>query len=79
MFFAGSASAHASEQGFVLLLPTDVYIAAGGATVALTVVLLAVLPGGWPGRSFEPASRWPPHGQSCTTRSALLATVCCCG
>lgn len=36
--------AHASEQGFVLLLPTDVYIAAGGATVALTVVLLAILP-----------------------------------
>lgn len=36
--------AHASEQGFVLLMPTDVYIAAGGATVALTVVLLAVLP-----------------------------------
>lgn len=36
--------AHASEQGFVLLLPTDVYIATGGATVTLTVVLLAVLP-----------------------------------
>lgn len=40
------ALAHASEQGFVLLLPTDVYIAAGGASVALTVVLLALLPPG---------------------------------
>ncbi|MEO1137946.1 MAG: hypothetical protein AAFW87_00685 [Pseudomonadota bacterium] len=36
--------AHAAEQGFVLLLPTDVYIFAGVASVALTVVLLAVLP-----------------------------------
>ena len=43
---AGLAHAHASEQGFVLLLPTDVYIAAGGATVALTVLLLALLPPG---------------------------------
>ncbi|GAW36290.1 hypothetical protein RA2_03360 [Roseovarius sp. A-2] len=46
--------AHASEQGFVLLLPTDVYIAAGGATVVLTVALLAVLPGGVAGAIFRP-------------------------
>ena len=52
---AGALWAHASEQGFVLLLPTDVYIAAGGATVALTVVLLAVLPGGLAGALFRPA------------------------
>ncbi|PSL17196.1 hypothetical protein [Shimia abyssi] len=38
------AVAHASEGGFVLLLPTDVYIFAGAASVALTVVFLAVLP-----------------------------------
>jgi hypothetical protein len=54
MFFAGAVSAHASEQGFVLLLPTDVYIAAGGATVALTVALLAVMPGGVAGAVFRP-------------------------
>ena len=41
---AGMALAHAAEQGFVLLLPTDVYIGAGVASVALTVVLLALLP-----------------------------------
>ncbi len=41
---ATGAAAHASEQGFVLLLPTDVYIAAGVACVALTVLLLTVLP-----------------------------------
>src|SRR6056297_1792314 len=43
---AGLAFAHASEQGFVLLLPTDIYITAGVASVALTIVLLAVLPPG---------------------------------
>jgi hypothetical protein len=53
-FTTGSVWAHASEQGFVLLLPTDVYIAAGGATVALTVALLAVMPGGVAGAVFRP-------------------------
>ena len=44
LVWAGIAWGHASEQGFVLLLPTDFYIAAGVASVVLTVVLLAVLP-----------------------------------
>ncbi|MEM6589472.1 MAG: hypothetical protein AAF641_13580 [Pseudomonadota bacterium] len=43
-FSAGMAWGHASEQGFVLLLPTDFYINAGVASVALTIVLIAVLP-----------------------------------
>ncbi len=41
----GAAWAHASEGGFVLLLPTDLYIAGGVAAVVATVLLLAVLPG----------------------------------
>lgn len=41
---AGTALAHATEGGLVLLLPTDVYTAAGAAAVALTVLLMAVLP-----------------------------------
>ena len=44
MISASPVLAHASEQGFVLLLPTDVYIVAGVASVALSVVLLTVLP-----------------------------------
>ena len=52
MSCAGLAHAHAAEQGFVLLLPTDIYIAAGGATVALTVLLLLVLPPGAAHRLF---------------------------
>ena len=38
------AFAHTSEQAFVLLLPTDLYIASGVSVVALTVVAVAVLP-----------------------------------
>ncbi|MEB8389139.1 hypothetical protein OO012_18070 [Rhodobacteraceae bacterium KMM 6894] len=44
--WAGPALAHASNQGFVLLLPTDIYIAAGVACVVMTVLLLVILPEG---------------------------------
>lgn len=40
----GQASAHATEQGFVLLLPTELYIATGIGAVALTVLALAFIP-----------------------------------
>lgn len=40
----GAASAHVSEQGFVLLLPTEAYTAAGVAAVVLTVLALFVVP-----------------------------------
>ncbi|THH37020.1 hypothetical protein E4Z66_08765 [Aliishimia ponticola] len=40
----GSALAHASDQGIVLLLPTGAYISAGVATVVATVLALFVLP-----------------------------------
>lgn len=55
----GLAHAHASEQGYVLLLPTDVYIAAGVASVALTVMLIALLPPGAAEALFRPATLWP--------------------
>ncbi len=38
------ATAHVSEQALVLLLPTDVYTAAGIAVVVLTILVLAYLP-----------------------------------
>ena len=38
------ARAHASEQALVLLLPTDVYIGAGTAAVALTALLVYAVP-----------------------------------
>ena len=41
---AEAALAHASQQSFVLLLPTGLYIAGGVASVVLTVLLVALLP-----------------------------------
>ncbi len=73
----GMVWAHASEQGFVLLLPTDIYITAGVACVALTVVLLAVLPGPLAASVFRPwAFRAPKlkhlhHLTSCTAALML--------
>lgn len=53
---AQPANAHASEQGFVLLLPTDVYIVSGVACVVLTVLLLVVLPKAVLLRMFDPVA-----------------------
>lgn len=53
--------AHAAEGGFVLLLPTDIYIAAGVMAVALTVLALALVPGRGVRALFRPilALPWP--------------------
>ena len=73
--------AHASEQGFVLLLPTDIYIFAGTACVALTVLLLALLPDTVLDRLFRPLGLWPrwrtglPVVTSCLSFLLLWALV----
>ncbi len=63
---AEAASAHASDQGLVLLLPTGIYTAAGASAVALTVLLMAVLPNAALTALFRPlllmrwqAGPWP--------------------
>ena len=43
-FKPGPAASHASGQGFVLLLPTDLYISAGISAVVLTILALAFIP-----------------------------------
>jgi len=47
------AAAHVSEQGFVLLLPTEVYITGGVLAVVLTVVLLGFVSDRQAGRLFR--------------------------
>ncbi|MDQ1850740.1 hypothetical protein Q9299_20760 [Gemmobacter fulvus] len=42
--FPREAAAHASEGGFVMLLPTDIYIGSGALVVALTFVFSALVP-----------------------------------
>ena len=80
---AGAAWAHASEQGFVLLLPTDAYIAAGVLAVALTVGALAIAPRVGE-RLFVPLrlplsgmrAKWPgPLIGSCVAALGLFALV----
>ena len=53
---ASQVRAHASEQGFVLLLPTEFYITSGVASVVLTVLLLLVLPERFLAALFRPLS-----------------------
>lgn len=67
--------AHASEQGFVLLLPTDAYIAAGGATVAVTVVLLALLPERLAVALFRPVTMMRGRGPELRHVTSVLAAV----
>ncbi|WP_241523939.1 hypothetical protein [Oceaniglobus indicus] len=50
----GPASAHTAQSGFVLLLPTDVYLIAGSLAVAATVIFVTVLPGATLARLFRP-------------------------
>lgn len=69
--------AHASEQGFVLLLPTDLYIAGGVATVALTVLILMLVPAEVIATLFRP---WRiraqiPKAVSTVLRAASLALL----
>ncbi|SLN49196.1 hypothetical protein ROG8370_02171 [Roseovarius gaetbuli] len=75
MLTASALWAHASEQGFVLLLPTDAYIAAGGATVALTIVLLALLPGGLAAALFRPLAMLRTRGVPLRHVTSVLAAV----
>ena len=65
VLLTGPALAHVSEQGFVLLLPTGLYIRSGIWVVALTALALVILPGKSAERIFSvvalpgiPAPRW---------------------
>lgn len=72
----GAAWAHASEGGFVLLLPTDLYIAGGVAAVAATVLLLALLPGRLAERLFAAVPLLPlPRTRLRLITSALSAAL----
>ncbi|MEP2027668.1 MAG: hypothetical protein ABJI96_03050 [Paracoccaceae bacterium] len=75
------ALAHASEQGFVLLLPTTLYVSGGVASVALTVILIAMLPPHIAQSLFHPFRLGPSIGRrgavpiSCISFFCLFALV----
>ena len=75
VLFAGPALAHVSEGGFVLLLPTRLYILSGCVAVALSVLIVGLMPGRWLVRLFAPlplGAAAPSRGQIFTS---LLSTI----
>lgn len=58
LLFSGGVHAHASEQAFVLLLPTNIYITTGVLTVVVTIGLLALLPARWSQNLFSSRRLW---------------------
>ncbi|MBW4707511.1 hypothetical protein KX928_06910 [Roseobacter sp. YSTF-M11] len=67
------AGAHVSEQGFVLLLPTDVYMMAGVSVVALTVLALFAVPGRVVCRLFSVRKATFPSCALCRDMTSLAA------
>ncbi|MCY4260787.1 MAG: hypothetical protein OXC91_11055 [Rhodobacteraceae bacterium] len=84
MLWASSlpAHAHASEQVFVALLPTDLYTALGTGIVALTILLLLLLPHRYAAGLFATRSlpgrthpSWAPRATSLAAAAILLFLI----
>jgi hypothetical protein len=71
----GVANAHVSEQGFVLLLPTGAWSAAGLAVVVLTVLALALTPQRAARAMFRPRVFCAPEAETLRTATSLLSTM----
>lgn len=72
--YAVPGYAHTSEQGFILLLPTNVYIGAGVVAVTITVLLLAILPSRISTGIFTTKHLFHlPQGSSLPTYTSLLS------
>ena len=66
-----AATAHAGRQSFVLLLPTQAYITAGVASVALTLLLITIVPA----RKARALFATIPLKRSQRPRTALTSTL----
>ena len=78
-FWPALAAAHVSEQGFVLLLPTGAYTAAGVAVVALTVVALFAMPPQFMQRLFSVRAVAAPNVSRAARICSLLSLGLMCG
>ncbi len=70
---AAPAVAHTAERGFVLLLPTRYYMAAGAVAVATTFGVLLLVPHRWLQRLFAPALSLPAPPSSCRLATSALS------
>jgi len=68
------ALAHASDRGFVLLLPTGYYLAGGAIAVAISFLVLAALPASLPGEIAvrRLPSFFRPHGRALISLASFL-------
>ena len=71
----GSAGAHVSEQGFVLLLPTEHYIASGVVSVIASIALISLTPKSVVIRLFTPAAVPLPPPPAWAAGVASLASL----
>ncbi len=71
----GVATAHVAEQGFVLLLPTGAWSAAGVAVVVLTVLALVFLPERIVRRAFAPRTFKTPDVDGLRLATSLVSTL----
>jgi len=69
--FSSGVHAHASEQAFVLLLPTNIYITTGVLTVAVTIGLLALLPAQSSQQLFSSRRLWSYSTPSADKQSSI--------
>lgn len=68
-----AAFAHATDQAFVLLLPTEFYINAGVAAVVLTVLALFFVPDRWTTAIFTAKQRRKVTATALSTVTSLLS------
>ncbi|MEM8841359.1 MAG: hypothetical protein AAGD47_06255 [Pseudomonadota bacterium] len=73
LLLPGRAAAHASDQAFVLLLPTNVYSAAGVAAVVLTVLALFLVPAQAMRSLFQPVTLTAPPMRGLEAATSLTA------
>lgn len=69
------AAAHATDQAFVLLLPTDIYITAGVIAVALTVAALFLLPDRVVETTFAVRNRAPRPATGLATATSIASFI----
>ncbi len=67
------AFAHASDRGHVLLLPTGYYLAGGAFAVAVSFLVLALLPGDWLDRFWRRRMPLFSFGDSARTTVSLIS------
>lgn len=75
LLFSVDVRAHVSEQGLVLLLPTDFYTASGVLVVVLTLALVACLPLQASQKIFNSIRLWPACSQTVKLITSIFSTI----